>query len=1092
MASLLRMSEKELAKHVAGQGFRAYGAVGLATLATVLAFLGMASRQAVGEPAPILPGAGSTTGQIGWAVGLGLLMLGAWWLARNVIMKRLQTTIVVSLLLHLLMCVVFQQLNVKFPMAIVAEAEEGEAASLSNVTLPDYGGMEASDAQTPEWEATTENAVADARMEEVQRQINEIEISNEQERAEVERQQEIARAEEMQRQEVDVRQREMAAELQRQAAEEQAAASEAESAPEITTQAAANAELQARAEAQRAESSVQNSERERTEIETELDPLIRAQQVESQRVEMTPEQQSFQTAAREAAAAQAVEAAAASPVEVTTVDSAEASAREREMELQRQSQSSLAERQRQMNNSPTSSNSLTVSNSATGSLSSAERLPTNSAPASGGAATQQRSVSAAAGTLSSAEAAAQSVEVASVAGASTPTLNAAASSSVATRGNTGSVPVGAAQAGGGAVSGASANATVAALGAGAVGRQSSGGSGQPQLGDAVSSPVANGAGRSASSRSLSGGGTRASEVAVASAGASRGSGNSVLASGPNASTVQRSTNDVAGTLAARDGGGLGTEAVPSTTRSMSVRGTGRGSGTVGLAAGGGSEPTARLDRNAGLSSEGTSRLPTGRTTAAAALPPGAELAEQGGALVMAGPQAPTRVGSGGGAASRTGGLSGPRTTSIGRRTAGLPGTSRSTGIGRTRSSLPLSGGRTGGLSRSGTSGLSGPVLASATEIAGLIKRNAVGPGAIQGGPISVGFSMRRPNVRSEAVRKLGGNDASERAVERGLKWLADHQFAAGNWSIHELNCKDHNCLGHGSFEADTAATGLALLAFLGAGHSHRSGEYQDEVGRAIQWLVRSQKTNGDLFTDKSQFLWLYSHGMAAIALCEAYGMTKDPSLKEPAQKSLDFIIASQHPDFGAWRYRPKFESDTSVSGWQLMALKSGQMAGLTVPKSAYDLVSKWLDSVERESSQGRFSYHPSKPVSQAMTAEGLLMRQYLGAGRSDPSLMAGANYLRQRLPRLEERDAYYWYYATQVMFHMQGGYWSEWNAKIRDLLVDTQEKGTGLAGSWSPVSPTKSKWGEAGGRHYLACLNLLMLEVYYRHLPLYIEVKVEE
>lgn len=363
---------------------------------------------------------------------------------------------------------------------------------------------------------------------------------------------------------------------------------------------------------------------------------------------------------------------------------------------------------------------------------------------------------------------------------------------------------------------------------------------------------------------------------------------------------------------------------------------------------------------------------------------------------------------------------------------------------------------------------------------------------MQSGPISVGFSMRRPNVRSEAVRKLGGNDASERAVERGLKWLADHQFAAGNWSIHELNCKDHSCLGHGNFEADTAATGLALLAFLGAGHSHRSGEYQAEVGRAIQWLVQSQKSNGDLFTDKSTFLWLYSHGMAAIALCEAYGMTKDPSLKEPAQKSLDFIVATQHPDFGAWRYRPRFESDTSVSGWQLMALKSGQMAGLTVPQSAYDLVSKWLDSVEREASQGRFSYHPSKPVSQAMTAEGLLMRQYLGVGRSDPSLMAGANYLKQRLPRLEERDSYYWYYATQVMFHMQGDYWSEWNAKIRDLLVDTQDKSIGLSGSWSPVSPTKSKWGEAGGRHYLTCLNLLMLEVYYRHLPLYIDVKVAD
>ncbi len=1091
MASLLRMSEKELAKHVAGQGFRAYGAVSMATLATVLAFLGMASRQAMGEPVPVLPGAGSTAGQVAWAVSLGLMMLAAWWLARNVIMKRLQTTVVVSLLLHLILCVVFQKLHANFPLANVAEAEEGEASSLSEVSLPDYGGMEATDAQTPEWEATTDNAVSEARMDEVQRQVSEIEVSNEQQQAEVERQQEIARAEQMQRQEVEIQQREMAAEMQRQAAAQQAAA-QAEAAPEVTTQAAAEAELQARAEAQRAESSVQTSQRERTEIETQSDPRVRAQQVESQRAEMTPEQRSVATAVRQATAAQVVEAAAATAVEVATADSAEATARERETELQRQSQNSLAEQQRRMENSPATSASVTVARAATGSLSSTERSPANTAPASGGAATQQRSVSSAEGALSATEAAAQSVEVASVAGASNPTLNATSTSTVATRGATGSVPVGAAQTGGGAVSGASASSTVAALGAGTIGRQSATGSGQPQLGDAVSSPVANGAGRTGQRQTPgSGGGTRAGEVAVASVGASRASGNNVLASGPNASSVQRSASGITGAISTLGGAGAGGGVASSAAREMSVRGTGSGSGTAGLAAAGASEPTARLGRNAGFSAEGTTRLPAGRSTIAAALPPGSELAEQGGSLVIAGPQAPAGFGAGR-MGSAGGGLSGPRTTTIGRSTAGLPGTSRSTGIGRSRTSLPISGGASGGLTRAGSAGDGRPTLASASEIAGLIRKSTPGPGAVQSGPISAGFSMRRPDVRREAVRKLGGNDASEQAVERGLKWLADHQFAAGNWSIHELNCKDHNCLGHGSFEADTAATGLSLLAFLGAGHSHRSGEYQDEVDRGLKWLVQRQKADGDLFVEGSELVWLYSHGMAAIALCEAYGMTKDPTLKDPAQRSLDFIVAAQHPEFGAWRYRPRFESDTSVSGWQLMALKSGQMAGLVVPKSAYDGVSRWLNSVEGKSSPGRFAYHPTQSDSLAMTAEGLLMRQYLGAGRSDTSLVAGANYLKQYLPRLEERDTYYWYYATQVMFHMQGEHWSEWNAKIRDLLVETQEKGSGTAGSWAPGTPTKSKWGEAGGRHYLTCLNLLMLEVYYRHLPLYIEVNVED
>ncbi|MDA0283206.1 MAG: hypothetical protein O3B86_07605, partial [Planctomycetota bacterium] len=728
---------------------------------------------------------------------------------------------------------------------------------------------------------------------------------------------------------------------------------------------------------------------------------------------------------------------------------------------------------------------VTIASTAPGTLSTAERSLSDTAPANGGAtAQQQRNASSAAGAMSAAEAAAQAVQVAATSGANSPSLAAATSSSVVNRGSSGSVPAGAAQTGGGSVSGASAQASVSTLGSGTIGRQSSGGSGQPQLGEAVSSPVANGAGRSGSQQPLSGGGTRVGEVAVASAGSSRASQNSVLSSGPASAEVGRATGGLTGTMTSRNGGGAGSATAPSTSRNATVQ----GGGISGLAARGATSPTARLGQNAGLSSDGETGLSTVRSAASASLPPGAATAEQSGALVMAGPQAPSGASGGGSSISPGGGISGPRTATVGRSTAGLPGTSRSTGIGRTRSSLPISTSGGSGLTRSRSADAEGPTLASASEIAGMIKRSSTGLGAVESGPVSAGFSMRRPDVRREAVRKLGGNDASEQAVERGLKWLADHQFAAGNWSIHELNCKDHECLSQGTFRSDTAATGLALLAFLGAGHSHRSGEHQEVVGRGIKWLIDRQKETGDLFEDGSEFVWLYSHGMSAIALCEAYGMTKDPALKAPAQKSLDFIVAAQHPEFGGWRYRPQFESDTSVSGWQLMALKSGQMAGLSVPKSAYDGVSRFLDSVENKSSRGRFAYHPSKGDSLAMTAEGLLMRQYLGAGRTDPALQAGAGYLKQHLPRMEERDAYYWYYATQVMFHMQGDSWSDWNAAIRDLLVDSQSKGAGTAGSWDPESPSPSKWGEAGGRHYLTCLNLLMLEVYYRHLPLYIEL----
>lgn len=475
--------------------------------------------------------------------------------------------------------------------------------------------------------------------------------------------------------------------------------------------------------------------------------------------------------------------------------------------------------------------------------------------------------------------------------------------------------------------------------------------------------------------------------------------------------------------------------------------------------------------------DGLSRAGAGN--AVRGLPEGVAELEQSGNLVNAGPQAPASGGT----------PEGPRSLGTGRRSAGLPGVSGrpsasgSLVAGEPEVTTSLSG-RVSGSKR--LSGSTGPVLDSANVIAGLVRKSASGRIA-HSAAVPESLSMRNADARKAAARTLGGSDESEEAVERGLEWLVRHQHADGHWSLHDIAGDGIQPRDNGSFHSDTAATGLALLAFLGAGYTHESDKFQEVVSRGMQWLLSRQKPNGDLFSDKTEFVWFYSHGIASIALCEAYGLTKDPALQEPAQRALDFIVQSQHPQFGGWRYQPRFETDTSVSGWQLMALKSGEMAGLKVPPAAYGGVRQWLAKVRRTG--GQFAYHPSKPVTPAMTAEGLLMRQYLGATRDDGELIDGANYLRVRTPDSGQRDAYYWYYATQVMFHMQGEYWSEWNNHLRDLLVSTQSTSGSSGGSWDPQTPTREKWASAGGRHYLTCLNLLMLEVYYRHLPLYLELQ---
>jgi hypothetical protein len=164
-----------------------------------------------------------------------------------------------------------------------------------------------------------------------------------------------------------------------------------------------------------------------------------------------------------------------------------------------------------------------------------------------------------------------------------------------------------------------------------------------------------------------------------------------------------------------------------------------------------------------------------------------------------------------------------------------------------------------------------------------------------------------------------------------------------------------------------------------------------------------------------------------------------------------------------------------------MALKSAQMAGIEVPQKTMNLAKKWLDSVERQGNErGRFVYQ-GRDASPAMSAEALLCLEYIGTKRDDPSIVGGANFLLEHLPKANEQTSYYWYYGTQAMYHLQGEPWRKWNGALRDLLIKSQVQDGNHAGTWDP----RDQWEQQGGRIYATSLRILMLEAYYRHLPLY-------
>ncbi len=363
-------------------------------------------------------------------------------------------------------------------------------------------------------------------------------------------------------------------------------------------------------------------------------------------------------------------------------------------------------------------------------------------------------------------------------------------------------------------------------------------------------------------------------------------------------------------------------------------------------------------------------------------------------------------------------------------------------------------------------------------------------------PLPPTYRLRNLARRGEEARKRGGNDDSERAVELSLKFLSSTQHPDGYWDADEYgsgkvkvdeNGTDRRNAGA---RADTGITALALLAFLGAGYTHEEGQYAENIDKAIDWLISQQEETGFLGGEASHYAQMYCHGMATYALAEAYGMQSDPTIdtriKEPLRKAIDYIIKSQNKVDGGWRYysfkdqQPQ-KSDMSMFGWQLMALKSADIAGIKIPDETRQQMILFLRQRSLGPKKGLAGYRLGEPETPSMTAEALFSKQMLGIKRGNPSSVEAVKYLSKRMPRRAETNVYYWYYGTLAMYQYGGEPWRQWNDSLRDLLVQEQVTEGPNAGSWEPIGP----WGPYGGRIYSTALSTLCLEVYYRFLPLY-------
>lgn len=366
---------------------------------------------------------------------------------------------------------------------------------------------------------------------------------------------------------------------------------------------------------------------------------------------------------------------------------------------------------------------------------------------------------------------------------------------------------------------------------------------------------------------------------------------------------------------------------------------------------------------------------------------------------------------------------------------------------------------------------------------------------------------RKGDSRAAALKRHGGGQDTEDAVNLGLEYLSRKQSSDGSWDPNGgFDTPPRWATSDNGYRG--ATTALCVLPFLAAGNSPAEGRYADNVKRAINWLIRNQTSDGCV--NYRGIMQMYGHTVATLALCEAWGMTREARIRIAAERAVRFLERTQATG-GGWDYQGFISSpagyiarnDLSISGWAVLALKSAKAVGIPVSERVLGGLADLYDRHSLDSGETYYAdraYGELSPTRRGigMVGVGLASRVILDADKFHRRNAAAETMLLKEPMKWQDllkpsfgpnnpnfTTFYGWYYGTLGIFlknQGQGPAWEQWNKAMKETLLPNQVFVGARRGSW----PAADSWiGPIMGDLYSTALSVLCLEVYYRYNPMH-------